>query len=200
MFKGISEELKAKILGALSDEIKGELKGIEFVVGNDGTYLPATKLSEVTEKNRLLKESLEQLKTSLEEAKKGANTELTAQITALQDKYNADIAAKDKEFGQYKNQVAATKELEKSGVLYPDLLVGKLNFEGVDPSKDGAFKTQIDALKTSHPHMFKTEEITGTKPGDGLPIVPNGAIEQIQNKPNKTMQDFAAILQNIPKK
>jgi hypothetical protein len=200
MFKGISEELKSKILGSLSDELKAELKGLEFVVGNDGSYLPATKLSEVTEKNRLLKESLEQLKTSLEEAKKGANTELTAQITALQEKYNADIKAKDKEFGIYKTQVAATRELEKAGVIYPDLLVGKLNFDGIDPSKDGAFKAQIDELKVSHAGMFKSQEISGTKPTDGLPIVPNGAIEQIQNKPNKSLSDFAAILQNIPKK
>jgi hypothetical protein len=200
MFKGISEELKNKIMAALPEDLKAELKGKEFVVGNDGSYLPATKLTEVTEKNRLLKESLEQMKTSLEEAKKGANTELTAQIEALQTKYTTDLAAKDQEFNMFKTQTVASKELEKAGVLFPDLLVGKLNFENVDTSKDGAFKSQIEALKTSYPQMFKEAKVNSTAPNEGIPGKPEGHLEQLQNKKNKTLNDFAAILQGIPKK
>lgn len=202
MFKGaLGKELNDEIMAALNDDLKAKLKGKEFVVGNDGSYLPASKLSDVTEKKRLLEESLNQVKLDLEEAKKGANTELTAQLDALQKKYTEDLAAKDKSFSLFKTKTVAEKELEKAGAAFPDLLISKLNLEGVDTSKDGAFKDQIETLKGVYGSMFKETKVNGTPPVEGVTGgKPNGFVEQLQNKKDKTLNDFAVILEGIPKK
>jgi hypothetical protein len=202
MFKGaLGKELNDEIMAALSDDLKAKLKGKEFVVGNDGTYLPASKLTEVTEKKRLAEESLKQMKTDLEEAKKGAGAELATKLDALQKKYTEDLAAKDKEFNLFKTKTVAEKELEKAGAAFPDLLLSKLNLEGVDTSKDGAFKDQIDTLKGVYGSMFKETKVNGTLPTEGVQGgKPDGHLEQLQNKKDKTLNDFATILSNIPKK
>jgi hypothetical protein len=202
MFKGsLGKELNDEIMAALSDDLKAKLKGKEFVVGNDGTYLPASKLTEVTEKKRLAEESLKQMKTDLEEAKKGAGAELATKLDALQKKYTEDLATKDKEFNLFKTKTVAEKELEKAGAAFPDLLLSKLNFEGIDTSKDGAFKDQIETLKGVYGSMFKETKVNGTPPTEGVPGgKPDGHLEQLQNKKDKTLNDFATILSSIPKK
>jgi hypothetical protein len=202
MFKGaLGTELNDEIMAALSDDLKAKLKGKEFVVGNDGTYLPASKLTEVTEKKRLVEESLNQMKADLEAAKKGAGAELATQLDALQKKYTEDLAAKDKEFNLFKTKTVAEKELEKAGAAFPDLLLSKLNFEGIDTSKEGAFKDQIETLKGTYGSMFKETKVNGTLPVDGIPGgKPDGHLEQLQNKKDKSLNDFAALLSGIPKK
>jgi hypothetical protein len=198
MFKILGKDLNDKIMAILTEDIKEQLKGKEFVIGNDGSYLPNEKLKEVTEKKRLLEESINQLKADLENTKKTSITKES--MDELVNKFTEDLKTKDKQFEKFKAETLVIKELEKSGVIFPDLMLGKVNFNDINIEKPDSIKPQIEALKAQYKEMFRETRTSGNTSQDGLPPNTNNtSYEAFNSKKNKSMTDFAMFLGGLKK-
>lgn len=191
---GLSEELKTKLLNAIPDELKAELKDISLVVNNNGEWLPKNKLNDVIEQKNQYKTTVEQLQKELKEAGKNSSAETQRQLEELTNKFNSQIQEQETKFKQFQNKTTALDVLRKHKAEYPDLLLNKLDLENMDGLED-----QIKSLKNGeYKKLFQEEVTTGQKPIEGQKP-PINYLEELQNKPNKTMNDFANLLNNIKK-
>lgn len=194
MFEGISEELKTELLNAIPDELKTKLKDFKFVVNNNGEWLPKNKLNEVIEQKNQYKATVEQLQKELKEAGKTSSVETQKQLEELTNKFNSQIQEQETKFKQFQNKTTALDVLRKHKAEHPELLLNVLDLNNMDNLED-----QVKSLKSGNYKNLFVEDITNSqKPIEGQKP-PINYLEELQSKPNKTINDFASLLSNIKK-
>jgi hypothetical protein len=162
----MSDRIKSKIGEDLYKQVveKG-LKPEEFDL-LDG-YVPRARLNEVTGNKTALEEKVKTYEKQIEETQALLKDVegVKENYTKLQEKYQADLQAKDKDI-QNIIKVSAIKEtLSKEGAKHPDLLLKEIDIDKLtmDGGNVVGISDVVTGLKTTYSDLFKKETPKGTQ-------------------------------------
>lgn len=175
----MSDKVKLKIGDELYTKIleKG-LKPDEFDIVNDGSWIPKARFNEVNEAKKLSDEKVTTYEKQLNETKdllKGSE-EFKEKYNALNQKYQTDLAAKDKAIADTSKRYLVEAALMKEGAKHSDLLLGKINLDNltVEGSNVLGLSDVIKDLKTNYSDLF-VEKQTKSNTNKGKDKQPGGA-------------------------
>lgn len=187
---GVSEDLAAKCETASLDELKG--------------YIPRTRMNEVNEENKTLKQSVADRDKQLEDLKKlgGDNGELKKQLEALQQQNAEQKKTHEAELYRLKLDNAVEAALTAAGAKNNKAVRSLFDAEKLKLEADGKISgldEQLAAVRKSDPYLFAEEAkpentLKGFQPGAGADGLPGG-------KPdfsNMTYSQMAAYIQKNP--
>ena len=159
MFKP-NAELKSKLNEEQLKTLNELFKDVDVVLEPQDNFIPKSRFDEVLTQNKELKSNNEKLSTDLEQAVKGTKNaeELKATIEklqeenkAVQEKYEADIQARERDY-------LIADALRSAGARNPRAAKALLDLENVkivDGKLDG-FEKQLETLKESDSYLFES--------------------------------------------
>lgn len=171
----MSERIRSKIGEDLYNKVVAAgLKPEEFDL-LDG-FVPRARLNEQTGKVTALQGKIESYEKQIGETQtllKGSE-ELKGQYSQLQEKYQADLALKDKEITNVLKKSLFKEHLVKEGAKHIDLLMNQVNFETISVDNNNLIggADVITKLKTDYSDLFIKTEVKGTPSGTGSSTTP----------------------------
>lgn len=149
------EWLKAKLGEELYSQVF-EKVGENGLLENNGNYIPKSKFNEINEKN---KNYVEQLKTFEENNLKvdellSTNSKMSEQFKALKEKNALELAEKDKQMNLFLKKSKVMELLQNNKVLYPELIIDKINMDTVALDGESLQGFNIEDWKTKFPNLF----------------------------------------------
>jgi hypothetical protein len=155
---GLTDEQIAAVVKQHDDDIKG-------------SYIPKSRMDELNETNKAIKQQLADRDKDIEDLKKstGDNADLTKQLADLQGKYKTDTETLNSKLKQTALNAALdlgiTKAKGKNATAIKALIDSSKLAVKDDGSVDG-LDALLEGVKTSDPYLFTVEE---TKPkGNGF--------------------------------
>ncbi len=179
---GVSEELAATCEKASLEELKD--------------YIPRTRMNEVNEENKTLKQSLTDRDKQLEELKKssGDSEELKKQIEALQQQNAEQKKAHETEMAALKLDNAVETALTAAGAKNSKAVRSLFDVTKLKLAEDGSvegLKEQIAAVQKSDPYMFAEKEqktnLKGFQPGASGDVKPGTEVDTSKMTYSETM-------------
>lgn len=173
-------------------EVRKVTKDLKLVDSNSGDWVPASKISELSKKH----------KTELENSTKELK-ELKDKLSSMgdYDTIKSDLESKSNEISKLTLSHSLANTLRGEGAEYPEVLINQVELkEGID------FDKTVKDLKDRYPLYFKGQTITsaGSINNSGPPLtneeLRQQKINETLNKPTKTFQDFANVLNTMNKK
>ncbi len=207
LFNQVQEKLK---------EAEGDIK----LLVNDGSYIPREKLNEKTTKVELLEGQLEDVKTQLterdtqlEQLKNDtqASEELKGRITELEEQNKKQKEESETKINQQNEEFQSKLEEQKfnsaidlalinAKAKNPKAVKPLLNLEKIKLDGDSllGFKDQIEALKESDSYLFGEDNLSGKKPGDGNPPLPDDTKKNPWSKEHFNLTEQGRMLKKDP--
>jgi len=164
------EELNAKIGEILKDKkVLSFNEADEIAVTNNGEWIPKEKFNSILEDKKTFKTQAEQYQNELAELKKSVkdNSELTAQISELENKMQTNAQSFEQREAEAKKRFALAIALRDSGAKFPDLLEQKFDLSKLELSDDGKirdFDTVLNPVKESYKDLFGEQKKAGFDP------------------------------------
>lgn len=160
-------------------------KAIKLANLTGGGYVSKDKFATIETEANGYKTQLSELNTQIETLKKtsGTSEELKAQFQSLQDKYNGDTEALNKQIADIKFNSALEIALASSGAKSTKALKGFLEMEKIKLDGDNliGFDEQLKAIKEENDYLFGESTSTNTRTG--------GRFSQSGGAPGTTVQE-----------
>jgi len=204
--KLIGDELYSQVAIKLGDNSLGLIpKGKKsfihdekdtVVISNNGEWVPASKIKDLSDEKRNLTDQLSELNTSLEKIKgeNKKNEELTGKLQELQ----VQIENNKKASIDLEKRYALRDMLKDNGAKYVDLLETKFDFSKIEleNGKIKEFDKHLSPVKESYKELFGEKFIAGNTPNRGQNVsAPNEVytLEEIKSMDQRT------VVENIDK-
>ena len=211
----LGEELYNQVQAKLK-EAEGDIK----LLVNDGSYIPREKLNEKTTRVELLEGQLEDAKnqlterdTQLEQLKNDtqASDQLKAMIAELEIKnktakkeYESKIIQQEEEhqtkLEEQKFDTALELALRDAAAKNPKAVKALLDKEKL--KLDGetllGLEDQFKTLRESDAYLFGEDNLSGTKPGEGNPLLPDDAKKNPWSKDHFNLTEQGRIMKKDP--
>lgn len=164
--------LKELLGEELYNQVKEKLGDKELIV-NDGSYIPRSRLNEVTEQRDEYKSMLDERNTQLEELKKKAqgNEDLQAKIEELQSKNEETVQEYESKLSAQKFDFELEKAIREAGARNPKAVKALLNTAEIklEDGKLSGLEAQMEKLKKEEDYLFGETGLKGKefKEGDG---------------------------------
>jgi len=200
----LKELLGEELYTPISEKLNGHTVIIagkdEKYIKDDGNFIPKSRFSEVIEQKNSYKESVDTLKTQLEELKTKAqgNEEIKKQI----DELNSKLNQKDIEVTTTSKKYALKDALRDSGARYPDLLLAKFDLSAIEieNEKIKGFEDLLKPVKEAFPDLFGAKSTIKVDGG------PNGERPELNSEQkaeakrlNLSEEDYSDILKEREK-
>lgn len=163
----IGEELYKKILDAgIKPEEFDMLEG----------YIPRSRFNEATGKASAMQSKIESYEKQIKDTQLmlDNHSELKGQYSELQNKYQADLEAKDREISNVLKSSLVKESLTKEGARHVDLLMKNIDLEklSLDNGNLIGISDTMTKLKTDYADLFEEKKTssnggTGGKGDDG---------------------------------
>lgn len=176
----LRELLGDELWAQVSEKLKGQGpngKDVELVVGNDGSYVPASKYEDLKGQFAQAEDTLKSVSTTMKElGGTGDPAKLQEDIQAAQNKVKQ--THKDYEANLTKiKKVSAVKRSLIGKVHDPNDVMGFIDVDGIELDSNDDLKTDIEKqlapYRESKPYLFKEQKeqhsLKGAVPADPNP-------------------------------
>ena len=147
-------------------------KAVKLANLSEGGYVSKEKYAALEAEAGGYKEQLTGLREDLQKLQEegGGKAELNNKLSALQEKYDADMAAFTEKLAALKLETAVDNALFKAGAVDSDLVKVKLNLGQIKLAESGeveGLEEQLSNVRKDYGFLFQsTPKVTGAKPAE----------------------------------
>lgn len=168
----MSERLQKKIGNELYQKILDlGIKSEDIDLVDEG-YIPYARFKEINDKAKAYNEKISLYEKQLNETKSllASSDEYKNKYSELENKYIADLKAKDNEIINTKKRFLAEDALKKAGAKHTKLLMNQIDLDKISVENESlvGIDTFINEFKNDFSDLFSIKETKSTQSGNGI--------------------------------